>query len=297
MLILFFSFCLVLFLLIKESEIIALVVLLDDEDHEVAAHVENKILSIGTGVIPLLEREWEKTFNPVIQRRIEELVHELQFELLKERFAEWKGGGAEDLLEGLWIVATYQYPDLEVKELTVRIEQLYHELWRQFQDELTPYDQIKVFNEIFFNIFKFRGNTKNFHSPANSMINSVLESKKGNPISLCAVYLILAKRMNLPIYGVNLPNLFILTYKLESESFYINVFNRGLIFTRSDIDNYLDNLQLGKQDIFYEPCSNLEIVLRALRNLIVSFEMLGDYHKADELNLILQKLDDQYFSL
>lgn len=283
--------------MLKESEIKALVVLLDDEDHEVVTHVEEKIMSIGTSVIPLLEQEWESTFNPIIQAKIEDLVHELQFELLKERFVDWKDSGAENLLEGLWIVATYLYPDIEIEELSEEIDQLYHELWRHMEDEMTPYDRIRIFNEVFFNKFKFRANTKNFHSPANSMINAVLETKKGNPISLCAVYLLLAQKMDLPVFGVNLPNLFILTYQVGEESFYINVFNRGLIFTRDDIDNYLESLQLEKQDIFYDPCSNLDIILRALRNLIVSFEKLGDYHKADEIKLILQKMDDQYFSL
>ena len=283
--------------MLKSEEIKALVQLLDDEDLEVINHVEDKIRSIGTQIIPFLEEEWETNFNPVVQEKIEDLIHELQFELLQERLLDWKEAGAENLLEGLWIVATYQYPDLELEELAKEIEQLYYELWRQFQDEMSPYDQIKVFNEVFFNTFKFRANSKNFHSPANSMINAVLESKKGNPISLCSIYMLLAQKMDLPIYGVNLPNLFILTYKLGEKSFYINVFNRGLIFTKEDIDNYLENLQLEKQDIFYEPCNNLDIVFRALRNLIVSFEKLGDYHKSNEMKIILQKMDDQYFSL
>lgn len=282
--------------MLKETEIKALVVLLDDEDHEVVSHVEEKILSIGTGIIPILEKEWESTFNPTVQRKIEDLVHELQFELLKERFISWKETGGQDIVEGLWILATYQYPDLELEELTRELEQLFHELWRHMHQNMNPYDQVKVFNEIFFNHFHFRANTKNFHAPANSMINAVLETRKGNPISLCCVYMILAQKMELPVYGVNLPNLFILTYQFGEESFYINVFNRGLIFTRQDIDNYIENLQLEKQDLFYRPCSNLDIILRSLRNLVVSFEKLGDYHKADELKLILQKLDDQYFS-
>lgn len=282
--------------MISESEIKALVQLLDDEDQEVITHVQEKIMSIGTGVIPFLEQEWEGTFNPIIQEKIEDLVHELQFELLKERLLDWKETGGESLLEGLWILATYQYPDLELEELIKEVEQLYHELWRQLEIEMAPRQQIKIFNDVFFNHFKFRANTKNFHAPANSMINAVLETKRGNPISLCAVYLLLAQKIGLPIYGVNLPNLFILTYKMGDEAFYINVFNRGLIFTKEDIDNYLENLQLQKQDLFYEPCSHIDIILRALRNLIVSFEKLGDYHRADEIKMILQKMDDQYFS-
>ena len=280
----------------EETELKALLMLLDDDDTEVATHVEEKIRSIGTGVIPFLEKEWETTFNPIVQDKIEDIVHELQYELLHERFLEWKDSEDQDLLRGLWILATYQYPDIEYDELVAQIEQLYHEVWRHMEEGMTPDDQIRTFNQVFFGDFKFRPNSKNFHAPANSMINAVLESKKGNPISLCSIYMILAKKMGMPISGVNLPNLFILTYKLENRSFYINVFNRGLIFTKEDIDNYLENLQIEKRDMFYEPCTNLDIIIRSLRNLVVSFEKLGDYYKSDEIKTILQKLDDNYFS-
>ncbi len=281
--------------MIKDSELKALVTLLEDEDEEIVTHVEQKLMEIGTGVIPLLEREWETNFNPMIQRRIEDLIHTLQFELFQERLEEWKENRSEeDLLEGLWLVATYQYPDLDLLELRQEVHQLYTEVWREFTDDLAAFDQVRIMNSVLFNKFKFRANTKNFHSPANSMINAVLESKKGNPISLCAVYLLIAQKMDVPVYGVNLPNLFILKYQSEDSEFYINAFNKGLIFSREDIDNYLDHLNIPPQELFYEPCSNLDIVLRSLRNLIVSFEKLGDYHKSDEIKIVLKLLDDQY---
>lgn len=280
--------------LIKDSELKALVTLLEDEDEEIVTHVEQKLMEIGTGVIPLLEREWETNFNPMIQRRIEDLIHTLQFELFQERLVDWKDNRSADLLEGLWLVATYQYPDLDIDELKQEVHQLYTEVWREFSQDLLPFDQVRIMNSVLFNKFKFRANTKNFHSPANSMINAVLESKKGNPISLCAVYLLIAKKMEIPVYGVNLPNLFILKYQSEDNEFYINAFNKGLIFSRDDIDNYLDHLNIPPQDIFYEPCSHLDIVLRSMRNLIVSFEKLGDYHKSDEIKVVLKRLDDQY---
>ncbi len=280
----------------KNSEIKALVSLLEDEDEAVVSQIEEKIMSIGTGIIPFLEEEWESNFNPIIQRRIEDLIHILQFELVQERLLEWKDKDQDDLLKGLWVIATYQYPDLEFDELRAQFEELYIDTWREFRDDMTPYDQIKILNSVLFDGFKFRANTKNFHSPANSMINAVLESKKGNPITLCAVYMLIAQRLEMPIYGVNLPNLFILTYKDQKTQFYINVFNKGLVFLKEDIDNYLENLQLSKRDIFYQPCTHLDMILRMLRNLIVSFEKLGDYHKSDEIKTILQKLDPNYFS-
>lgn len=266
----------------------ALIALLDDQDKEIYDHVEAKLISLGDTVIPYLENEWENNFNPIVQKRIEELIHTMQFEGLKTRLMEWKNSGYEDLLEGLWIISTYQYPDLELDKLRKSIEQIYYEVWTNFKDDLHPMDQVKIINDVLFNKLKFSPNTKNFHSPSNSMINVVLESRKGNPISLCAIYLLVAQKMELPIYGVNLPNLFVLTYKEGNTQFYINAFNRGLIFSREDIENYITHLNLSKNDIFFNPCSNLSIVKRSLRNLIVSFEKLGDIDKQEEIRQLLE---------
>jgi regulator of sirC expression with transglutaminase-like and TPR domain len=278
--------------LIKDSELKALVTLLEDEDSEIVEHVEKKLMEMGTSVIPLLEREWEINFNPLIQTRIEDLIHNLQFELFQERLEDWKNNREDDLLEGLWVLATYQYPDLDLDFLKQEFHQLYIDIWREFRENLLPFDQVRLINNILFNQFKFRANTKNFHSPANSMINAVLESKKGNPISLCSVYLLVSRKLDLPIYGVNLPNLFILTYQGNNNHFYINVFNKGLIFSKDDIDNYLEQLDIPRNEEYYQPCSNTQIVVRSIRNLMMSFEKLGDYQRTDELKIALNRIGE-----
>ncbi|MFT7030078.1 MAG: regulator of sirC expression with transglutaminase-like and TPR domain [Marinoscillum sp.] len=124
------------------------------------------------------------------------------------------------------------------------------------------------------------------------MINAVLESKKGNPISLCSVYLLVSRKLDLPIYGVNLPNLFILTYQGNNNHFYINVFNKGLIFSKDDIDNYLEQLDIPRNEEYYQPCSNTQIVVRSIRNLMMSFEKLGDYQRTDELKIALNRIGE-----
>ena len=279
---------------LNEKELKALVSLLEDEDYEVTKHVEDKIISIGNNVIPFLEKQWESSFNPTVQRKIEDIIHVLQFEHLKFRLKEWVDNGAEDLLEGAWIIATYQYPDIELSFLRKEIEQLYYEVWLDFKNDLHPFDQIKAINTALFEKLKFKANTKNFHAPGNSMINVVLETKRGNPISLCILYILIAQKLELPIYGVNLPNLFICTYKTEDRQFYINAFNKGLIFSRSDIENYIQQLHLNEEDIFFQPCTNEDIIKRSLRNLIVSFEKIGDHQKSDEVKQLLKAIDPDY---
>jgi len=275
-----------------DKELKALVSLLDDNDQQVVSEVTDKIRSLGKEVIPYLEQEWENNFNPLVQQKIENLIHDLQYQLLKQRITEWYESTDQDLLTGLWLIATYQYPDLELERLKQELEQIYYEAWLEFKPDLHAFDQIKVLNGVLFNKLKFGANTKNFHSPGNSMINVVLETRKGNPISLCVIYMLVAQKLKLPVYGVNLPNLFILTYKNDKTQFYINAFNKGLIFSRQDIENYIHELHLAPQPSFFEPCSNLEIVRRVFRNLIMSFDKMGEHRKAEEVKELLLLIAD-----
>ncbi len=277
----------------NNNELKALISLLDDEDPEVVDHVEQRIRQMGGQMIPLLETEWEGSFNSALQKRIEEIIHDLQYESVLDRMRDWKNGGAMDLLEGLWIVATYQYPDLSLHKLRQDVEQLFYDVWVDFKTDMHPDEQIKAMNTAFFSKLKFAPNTKHFHSPANSMINQVLESRRGNPITLCVLYMLIAKRLNLPVYGVNLPNLFVLTYKNNAGvQFYINVFNRGLVFTTKDIDQYIDQLNIKRLDTFYQPCTNADIVRRVLRNLMLAFEKNSDTERVHEVEQILNTVRD-----
>jgi regulator of sirC expression with transglutaminase-like and TPR domain len=275
------------------NEFKALVSLLDDDDEQIISHVQEKILSLGTSVIPSLEQEWESNFNSQVQRRIEDLIHTLQYELLKERLKQWYESEDQDLLTGMWLISTYQYPDIELIKLKQELEQLYYETWLEFKPDLYPFDQIKLINSVIFNKLKFGANTKNFHSPGNSMINIVLESRKGNPITLCVIYMLVAQKLKLPVHGVNLPNLFVLTYKDDKhQQFYINAFNKGLIFSKQDIENYINELHLAPQESFFQPCPSLEIIRRVLRNLIMSFDKMGEHAKAEEVKDLLMIIAD-----
>ena len=273
---------------LSNKELKALVSLLDDEDVEVVEHVEGKIKSLGTYVIPYLEFEWENSFNPTVQKRIEELVHTLQFELLKGKLSEWRNSPKTDLLEGMWLVNTYQYPDIELDTLRKELEQIYYEAWLEFKTDIHPVDQVKIINSVLFSKLHFGANTKNFHSPGNSMLSVVLQTKKGNPISLCIIYMLVAQKLKMPVYGINLPNLFVMTYKNDDAQFYINAFNRGLVFSKKEIDEYIDNLKLPKNDKYYEPCTSVDIVARVLRNLMSAHEKLGHTEKVEEVKELLQ---------
>jgi len=281
--------------MINPTEVNSLIRLLDDPDAEIYNHVHQKLLSLGNEAIEYLESAFEQAFDAIQQERIANLVHEIQFGNVKNDLKLWFQSGAFDLLQGILIVNRYQYPDLDEQKVINQIEAIKRDIWIQMMNEASPVEQVKLMNHVFYSIHGFSGNTTNHRDPQNSYISQVLESKKGNQISLAIIYSIIAQKLDIPVYGVNLPQHFILAYLDESREtefeggilFYINAFNKGFIFGRRDVDMFLKQLNLQFDKQFYEPCSNADIIKRVLRNLISAYEHLGSSDKVDELNELL----------
>src|SRR5690606_29619161 len=98
---------------------------------------------------------------------------------------------------------------------------------------------------------------------------------------------------------INLPRHFVVAYmdkmsllreqKLADAEvlFYINPFSRGMVFGKGEIDNFLKQLEVEPNELFYRPCTNIEIIQRNLTNLHYSYEQLGYLDKAAELERLL----------
>ncbi len=285
----------------KHSEIEALINLLDDPDDGIYSHVEQKIVSLGNEAIPVLETAWENSLNHILQVRIENLIHKIQFERVEFELTNWKNEGAQNLLDGLISIARYQYPDIDALKIREQINQIKQSVWLELRDDLTALEKVKILNKVIFDLHSFSGNASNFHAPSNSFINIVLESKKGNPLSLCCVYAIVAQSLGIPIVGVNLPELFVLAYideyatSVSSENtmgtdvlFYINAFSKGTVFGKKEIDSFLQQLKLKPVASHYEPCSNLDIIKRVLANLHNAYQKNSDDKRMHEIDYILK---------
>lgn len=111
---------------------------------------------------------------------------------------------------------------------------------------------------------------------------------------MAVIYSIIAQKLDIPVYGVNLPQHFILAYVNESPEeegkilFYINAFNKGFIFSRADVDSFLKQLNLKPDKQFYESCSHADIIKRMIRNLISSYQKLAAVDKVKELEELLE---------
>jgi len=299
--------------MMSDNEVRSLIALLDDDDPEIVEHVEAKLLSLGASVVAVLENEWDSLSSPEHQQKVETIIHKIQFENELETLRSWGKSAEPDLLEGLYIVARYRYPDLTKQSIINEIDRIRLDIWLELRYDYSAYEKIRIINHVLYNVHGFKGNTDQYHDPSNSFINNVLESKRGNPIMLAVVYMLIAQRLNMPIYGVNLPQHFVLGYKelptsfnnpeafnqlqhLPASSgkilFYINAFNKGSAFSKANLEQFLKQLQIEPRLEFFEPCNNVDIVKRVLRNLAVAYEKLNKPNKVHEVQQMLSVLGE-----
>ena len=288
----------------QQTDISSLIQLLDDQDELVYSHVKTQILSSGEVVIPNLEEAWESNlFGVLFQNRIEELIHDIQFEAVSRSLGQWAKEEGASLLDGVMIINRYQYPDFDQEKMLKTLEQIQQDIWLELNTNLTAFEQVKVINHILFQIYGFSGNTADYHSPKNSFLSEVLETKKGNPLSLSLIYSIISQNLDLPIYGVNLPHHFILAYLdrfslyktnniFETDVlFYVNPFSKGTVFSKKEIDYFLEQLKLEPQDDFFKPATNVSIIRRALSNLENSYTKLGNEDRVKEIKHLIAQLE------
>jgi len=284
-------------------ELDALISLLDDPDLEAFQHVKERIARLGPVAVAPLEAAWETSFDPVKQKRIEELVHQIQISQVFDEFIAWVRDGCRDLLKGYLLITRFQYPDLNESRLITQVEHIVRDIWLELNNNLTSLEKIKVLNHILFQVHQFVGfiTTK----PATDILylNNMLELKRGNPLSLGLLYLIAGQRLGLPLQGIDLPDHFIIAYTNQvtdeqisghdsvDVQFYINPFAKGAVFSHAELGEYLKQIDADPDENYYLPNTHTQITRRLLQELIEAYRYQKKESRARELKKFLNALN------
>ncbi|MGE0078800.1 MAG: transglutaminase-like domain-containing protein [Bacteroidales bacterium] len=286
------------------NDLNSLIALLDDPDSEIFKVISEKIITQGISIVPQLEKAWEVSQSEIVQNRLENLIQTIQYKSTENSLLAWVNSETQDLLEGAFLIARFQYPELSLSAIEKEVEKLRRDAWLEINDNLTALEKVKIINHIIFDIHGFGPNVTNFFSPNNQYINLLLETKKGGPIILSIFYAAIAQRLGLPIHCVNLPKNFVLAYKdrfhstteisdeKESILFYINPFNRGSVFGLKEIDVFLQQQKIQPKDEFYLPCTNKTAIAQLLFNLIYTYEKQSNTKKVEDLKKLLKLVEE-----
>ena len=211
----------------------ALVSLLADEDPAVYRTVRQKILSYGP-IAAQWVREHCLSNDPVLRRHAREIIYYFSRQEADTHLLAFclNQGEDFDLEQGALLLARTQYPDVNMEAYSALLDSMAGELRERLDLSADPVQVLGGMADYLFTEQKFAGDETNFHDPENSYLNRVLDRRKGNHISLSVVYLLVARRLRLPVAGIGLPGYFVCRYQSSRHQIYIDPFRKGRILAR-----------------------------------------------------------------
>ncbi len=150
-----------------------------------------------------------------------------------------------------------------------------NELFRINDVILTDQVKIHLLSRVLFEEEGYVGNKLFYHEPDNSFLYKLLDSKLGIPISLSVLYILVGMRLGLPLYGVNLPLHFMLSYESEDFQTFIDPFNGGVQIDKETCLRFLEANGYKESNEYFQKASTLTIIKRMYNNLINIYKKNG----------------------
>jgi regulator of sirC expression with transglutaminase-like and TPR domain len=253
---------------LREADRLALVKLLADEDATVLRLLEERFAVMGPDGQAFL-RDILNGPDADARRGAQSILQSLREREASEGFCRFAAtcSAPSDLETGFWLLAKTRYPDLDANAYHARLDELALELRARLTGRETPRATVEVINRHLFLTLGFRGNKRDYYDPDNSYLNRVLDRRVGIPISLSVLYLLLGRRLKLPITSVNLPGHFVLQWQSHKLRFFIDPFNEGRLLSEEDCREYCDQIGLKFSPQSLDEASTRQILARACNNL------------------------------
>ena len=269
-----------------DSELDALIHLLDDPSPEVQRAVHSRLGELGRDVLPRLHLA-QKTAAEPLRTRIAEASHNLHVSLVVQAWSSLMEQPAPDLERGAFLLALYRYPDLDIPAYRAQLDDLAEQV-RPRVRELQGFERSETLTRFMFDEWGFLGDHQEYYDPDNSYINRVIDRRRGIPIGLSVVYLLLAKRLGLPIFGVNMPAHFVVKYEDEENEIFLDLFNGGVPFTKEAGVRSLRKVGIPPHAQYFDAARPTDILLRMVRNLV---HIAREARQQQTLTDLLQLLD------
>jgi len=274
---------------IKKNQSDALLSLLKDPDPDTFKAIADSL----TLDIPALEDLWRQADDETALSRLDWLIQRVRFNKLEKGLMEWKEKKT-GILEGAWLVATYQYPELTFDEIDDAVAAITKDVWLELHSNMTPQEQIEAINRVLFGKYGIQGDLNLFPDFKNLLINDVLHFRKGCHIGLAILYISIAQNLGIPVFSMPTLRVFSLAYTNEmplgeNVVFYIDTFNKGEIFYDAGAAYYFE---MEEEPTFdgdnILPCGDEVTILFLIVLLMELFEGKGMIDKAEDMGKLIK---------
>jgi regulator of sirC expression with transglutaminase-like and TPR domain len=128
-------------------------------------------------------------------------------------------------------LASIHFPDLQPEPVLRQLNELASQLGDRIRNFNDGREFVEKAQRFLFGELGFRGNQGDYFDPLNSCLNQVLERRTGIPITLSLLYMEIARRLHMPVFGIDLPRHFVLQFDDGNYSTYIDPFHGGKAIT------------------------------------------------------------------
>lgn len=175
-------------------------------------------------------------------------------------------------------LAQEEYPELDVEAYLKALDAIAAVVKERSPESAYPLKMIQTINRHLYDELGFVGNTADYYDPRNSFLNEVIDRRTGIPITLSLVYLAIARRVGLPMVGINMPGHFLIRPVVEEAEICVDPFHQGEIMFPQDCQERLTQVYghpVELKPAFLEAVSNRHYLARMLTNLKVTYSNWG----------------------
>jgi regulator of sirC expression with transglutaminase-like and TPR domain len=185
-----------------------------------------------------------------------------------------------ELETGALLLSRTIHPDLDIGASCLLLDRMAARCRELIAEPAAARDKCRVLNRVLFHENGFHGNTEHYADPLNSFLDQVLIRRKGIPLSLSVVYLLVAERIGLTLEPVGLPGHFLVGCYSEDVPFYIDPFNAGRLLSATDAVAMLRKQSLQPTLADLAPTPIREVLCRCCRNLVNHYTVANDHERA-----------------
>lgn len=270
-------------------EVKAIVRLLDDPDSDVQTQVEQRLVELGREAFPALREAYNAASGP-LRDRIDDALQSLHWNDVRMAWHAVMSVQEPDLERGAFLIALHRYPDLDVESYLERLDDWAFKV-RPRIEHAKGVGRARELIEFVSDDLGFSGNRRQYEDPNNSHLNRVIDRRIGIPISLSVVALLLARRLNIPLYGVGMPAHFLVKYSGARGEVYFDLFNDGQPVSREECVRFLLRAGIQPKPSYFEAADTTSILLRMLRNLRHLAQENGNTRVFDQLTELAAPYD------
>lgn len=248
--------------------------LLDDPSPVVRQAVLSRLKSAGLEGIAWLEAMMA---DAELGDHAKALLGDLRTpEAAAHAFLAYVRQGEPDLEEACLLMERAAEPALRIDAYSAELDRLALRTRELMAEPLDVRAKCRLLCRVIFGEEGYRGAQETFAAPASSLLSQVIETRRGIPISLCLVFLLVARRLGLPVEPVGLPGRFMVGVFRGRDPLYIDCYEGGAFRTRSEVQLLLLDNQLPADEAFLQPVSARQTLARCCRNLVSQYESQGD---------------------